>query len=238
MFLFLAFFLAMSPASTPPEFGHNEHSASKQWIAGEPISRATIEEYGYDNCFAEQKIDSTIYRRIEGLSYKKECTIPLDELRYVNVLHYDLNGRILTGELICHRSISRDLIEIMRTLFEARYPIERMVLIDRYQADDVRSMEENNSSAFNFRFIAGTKRLSKHSQGLAIDINPLYNPYVKQTGEKVFVSPASGAPYTDRAADFPYKIDTTDLCYKEFIRHGFVWGGSWTSSKDYQHFEK
>ncbi len=237
--LILAFLLTVAAncAMSRPA-GDDVPSALAQWTAGQVVSCAAVEAFGMEKCFTEQPIDAKLFRRIDGLSYKKGCTVPLTELRYLKVLHYDLEGQIRTGELICHRTISRDLIEILRTLFDAHYPIERMVLIDNYQADDLRSMEDNNSSAFNFRVIAGTKRLSKHSRGLAIDINPRYNPYVKQSGTKRIVSPKSAAAYADRTADFPYKIDTNDLCYKEFIRHGFIWGGSWINSKDYQHFEK
>ena len=113
-----------------------------------------------------------------------------------------------------------------------------MLLIDEYGAEDSLSMADNNTSAFNYREIAGSSRLSKHAKGLAIDINPLYNPYVKQTGEgEAVVSPLEGAAYADRAQEFPYKIEEGDLCCQLFGAHGFIWGGSWNSVKDYQHFE-
>ena len=145
----------------------------------------------------------------------------------------------MLGELVCNKAVAADFIDIFRTLYDARYPIERMVLIDNYNAQDDPSMEANNSSCFNFRFIAGTTTLSNHSMGMAIDINPLYNPYVKQrTNGTLYVSPESGRPYADRNRQFDYKIDHNDLCYKLFKQHGFTWGGDWTSLKDYQHFEK
>ncbi len=106
--------------------------------------------------------------------------------------------------MVCNRLIADDLLEIFRTLFDARYPIERMVLIDEYDADDERSMQNNNSSAFNFRFIAGTDKLSNHSRGLAVDINPLYNPCVRRrTDGSLFVSPEAARPYADRSREFP-----------------------------------
>lgn len=113
-----------------------------------------------------------------------------------------------------------------------------MVLIDEYDAQDGPSMRANNSSAFNFRFVAGTGVLSSHSRGMAVDINPLYNPYVKTNGGRTVVDPAEAAPYADRTRDFPYKIAEDDPCCREFLRHGFTWGGHWKSLKDYQHFEK
>ena len=114
-------------------------------------------------------------------------------------------------------------------------------MIDEYDGDDLASMEDNNTSCFNYRVVDGTDSLSKHSLGCAIDINPLYNPYVvydyKGTGE-TYISPSEGKTYADRSLDFPYKIDENDLCYKLFKQHGFTWGGDWNSCKDYQHFQK
>ena len=144
----------------------------------------------------------------------------------------------LLGELVCNEAICGDLLDIFRVLYDTSYPIERMVLIDEYDAQDGPSMRANNSSAFNFRFVAGTGVLSSHSRGMAVDINPLYNPYVKTNGGRTVVDPAEAAPYADRTRDFPYKIAEDDPCCREFLRHGFTWGGHWKSLKDYQHFEK
>ncbi|MFI3268174.1 MAG: M15 family metallopeptidase [Rikenellaceae bacterium] len=201
-------------------------------------SHKNITEIDIQNSFTSCEISDEIFARIKGLSYNDACTTPLSSLRYITVLHYNGNGEICTGEMICHHSISDDLLEIFRTLFDAHYPIEKMELIDNFNAQDDLSMLANNSSAFNFRYISGTKKLSSHSLGLAIDINPLYNPYVKQTSTKTIVSPSESINYVDRSRTFPYKIDHDDLCYKEFIKHGFIWGGDWSSVKDYQHFEK
>ena len=188
--------------------------------------------------FTQEEISDIVFARIDGKSFGKDCTMPRADLRYLRVLHYNKVGEVLEGELVCHKSIADDLLAIFRELYKAKYPIERMVLIDDYDADDEASMRANNSSAFNFRFISGTRRLSRHAQGMAIDINPLYNPYVRQRNGRMLVSPQGGEAYTDRTKDFPYKIVKGDLCYRLFKKHGFTWGGDWKSSKDYQHFEK
>lgn len=207
--------------------------------AGGIVSAEEVARIGAEPFFSAVPIGEDIKARMRGKSYKANCTVPFDELCYLSVLHYDLNGEIRRGEMVCNRLIADDLLEIFRVLFDARYPIERMVLIDDYDADDERSMLANNSSAFNFRFIAGTNKLSSHSRGLAVDINPLYNPYVKRRKDgTLFVSPEAARPYADRSREFPCKIDADDLCCREFLRHGFVWGGDWHSLKDYQHFEK
>jgi hypothetical protein len=161
-------------------------------------------------------------------------------LRYLTALHKDGQGRTFLGEMVVNASIAPDVLEILRSLYDASYPIEKMRLIDHYCADDQASMEDNNSSAFNFRPRAHQTAISKHALGLAIDINPLYNPYVLTTesGYRI-VEPASAGAYLDRSADFPYKIERDDLCCTLFREHGFYWGGGWASrTKDFQHFER
>ena len=113
-----------------------------------------------------------------------------------------------------------------------------MILIDEYNADDEASMQANNTSSFNYRQASGIRRLSRHAMVMAIDINPLYNPLVKHQGGHTRVYPSNATPYIDRMKEFPYKVEKGDLCYRLFKQHGFKWGGDWTSSKDYQHFEK
>ena len=188
--------------------------------------------------FCQEEISDAVFCRMMGKSYKEECTTPREELRYLRVLHYNKVGEELQGELVCHKDIAEDLLAIFRELYQAKYPIERMVLIDEYDADDEASMRANNTSAFNFRKASGMRTLSKHSTGMAIDINPLYNPLVKHREGRTRVYPSNATPYIDRSQDFPYKIVKGDLCYRLFKKYGFSWGGDWKSSKDYQHFEK
>ncbi len=208
--------------------------SAQEFRAGQRLSAQQVKSSSHEQLFYYQEIDSTIFERISGLSYSSKCTLPLAELRYLRVLHKDKDANIIVGELICNKKIADDLLEIFEVLYKHSYPIERMVLVDEYGANDMRSMMANNSSAFNFRYIAGTTRLSKHSLGMAIDINPLYNPYVKGTR----VLPSTSKEYTNRDANFDYKITRGDICHQEFIKRGFIWGGGWLNSKDYQHFEK
>lgn len=188
--------------------------------------------------FTQQEIPDTVFARMVGKSYAEGCTTPREELRYLRVLHYNKEGEELEGELVCHVSIADDLLDIFLELYKAKYPIERIALVDEYDADDEASMLANNTSAFNFRSASGMRRLSKHATGMAIDINPLYNPLVKHREGRTRVYPSNAAPYIDRSRDFPYKIVKGDLCYRLFKEHGFKWGGDWKNSKDYQHFEK
>lgn len=189
-------------------------------------------------CFTSQEITPTIFNRMENKSFSEGCTTELSSLRYIRVLHYGFDGEIHIGELIVNRMIETDILEIFKELFDAKYPIEQMVLIDEYDADDELSMEANNTSSFNFRMVAGTTKLSKHAYGLAIDINPLYNPYIRTINGEQLVSPDNATEYVDRTLDCKYYIQKDDVIYKIFSKHGFTWGGDWTSSLDYQHFQK
>ena len=185
------------------------------------------------------KIDDKIFSRINGKSYKKDCILPVESLCYLRVLHKNLDGKTLDGELVCNVEIAEDLLEIFRQLYTANYPIEKISLIDNYDADDELSMRDNNSSCFNFRFVSYTNRISLHGYGMAVDINPLYNPYIKMVNGVQSVEPANGTPYVDRTKNFPYKITENDICVKLFAEHNFYWGGNcWDDAKDYQHFFK
>lgn len=184
--------------------------------------------------FVVDTLTDAVFLRMQGSSFPVGCSIPRSDLRYLRVLHYDAGGQVQQGELVCNKAIAQDLIDIFRQLYHAHYPIERMRLIDDYDADDEQSMRANNTSCFCFRAISGSHKLSKHAQGLAIDINPLYNPYIKGTQ----ILPRNAAKYCNRKLSFPYKIVAGDLCHRLFLQHGFHWGGSWRSLKDYQHFEK
>ena len=183
------------------------------------------------------EIPDNLFRKMEGKSYKANPNIDRSDLRYVTVLHYDFEQKPCMGELIVHKAIASAIVTIFKELYAARYPIEKMNLVDTYDADDNRSMADNNSSAFNYRCIDGTNTLSNHSMGLAIDINPLYNPYIRTKDGVLQILPEEGTPYADRSINKPYIIRAGDICYQTFIKHGFTWGGEWTHCKDYQHFE-
>lgn len=208
-------------------------------VPGSIVTDSQLAYFGEDHFFTQQPIPDSIFTQMQGRSYRADCTIPRQDLRYLTCLHRDIQGRTLMGEMVVHVSIADDVIEILRALYQGAYPIERMLLIDRYDADDETSMRANNSSGFNFRYISHTHIISRHGRGMAIDINPLYNPYHKTLPDGTTVTePANATPYLDRQADFPYKIVRGDLCYRLFTSHGFKWGGNWRSRKDYQHFER
>ena len=214
-------------------------SALNEWQAGQTVSMKAVKAFGgVDKCFAAEPIPDGVWQRMQGKTYKDNPYIGRDDLRHIRALHWDYDGKIHVGEMICNKLIADRVARILRQLFDAKYPIQRMVLPDVYDADDEKQMRDNNSSSFCYRAIAGTKKLSKHARGLAIDINTLYNPYYKdRTDGTRYIQPATAAKYCDRTKEFPYKIDHNDLCFRLFTEAGFEWGGDWTSCKDFQHFE-
>ena len=229
-----------------------------------PLAEKVTDSIEYETGFFYQPLTYPVIHRITGISYPMSKTdaallsseappnilsdeemaslaVSYEDLRYMNILYYDFNGDVQTGELICNKAIADDLIEIFYELYKNEYQIESVRLIDDYNGDDTASMEANNTSCFNYRPVDGTSSLSKHALGCAIDINPFYNPYVvfnKGKAGETYISPAGSEIYADRSKVFAYKIDENDLCYKLFKEHGFTWGGNWNSCKDYQHFQK
>ncbi len=241
------------PSSTEPPREESSPSRENQ----ETVSRLTGASLNGDTFLEErvlleegfyyEPLSDNLRRYMTGISYPSDHSgeggfqpeITFQELRYVHILHYDFEGNPVEGELVCNELIAQDLVEIFYELYRNEYQLEKVLLIDEYDGDDNASMADNNTSCFNYRLVEGSSHLSKHALGLAVDVNPFYNPYItyeKDGPQKV--SPASAQAYADRSSSFPYKINEDDLCYKLFLQHGFTWGGNWNSVKDYQHFQK
>lgn len=172
--------------------------------------------------------------KVSGVSWKPEAPVKLENLRLLEITYWGFDGEEHVGELIVHKIIADEVVEIFKELYEAKFPIEKIRLIDEYNANDNLSMEDNNTSAMCFRVVEGTDKLSKHSYGIAIDINPVQNPYVR--GNKV--SPEKGKEYLNRENVRKGMIVKNDICYKAFKSRGWIWGGDWRTIKDYQHFQK
>lgn len=191
--------------------------------------------------FSCHKLDKELQRRISGKSYKPNEYVAFDDLRYLQIRYYGFDGKAKDGELIVNRAIADDVLEIFYELYCSRYPLQEVSLVDKYDADDERSMAANNTSCFNYRAIAGTNKLSNHAYGLAIDINPLINPCIRQESR---ADPEELSVYAQRDMEKcsgkykAYMIQKGDYIYRLFQKHGFSWGGDWSSVKDYQHFEK
>jgi hypothetical protein len=183
---------------------------------------------------SSEPIRGQIKGRIEGSSWRPGCPVGLGKLRLLEVTHWGFDGDPHRGRLVVHRREADGVLRAMKRLYAVRYPIRRMELIDRYGADDHRSMNADNTSAFNCRFVAGTSRWSMHAYGRAIDVNPIENPYVSGG----HVSPPAGAPYADRSRDAEGMIHAGDEVVEAFAnKAGWRWGGAWSGgARDYQHF--
>lgn len=238
-----------SPSPSAEADRREEAAAAASKLTGSLLNgdSASEDRFTYADGFYYEPISEALSRYMTGVTYPSKdsetaqngLAVTFDDLRYLHILHYDFDGNPAEGELVCNQYIAQDLIEIFYQLYLNEYQLESVLLIDEFDGDDTASMEANNTSCFNYRVVEGSTSLSKHAYGLAIDINPLYNPYVtyeKDGAENI--SPAAAYSYADRSANFPYKIDENDLCYKLFTQYGFIWGGNWNNVKDYQHFQK
>ncbi len=160
-------------------------------------------------------------------------TIPqgvLDNLSLVDVYYYGFDDKIHKGQLIVHKDVVLDVIEIFEFIRESHFPIEKVIPISKYDWSDERSMQDNNTSCFNYRFISGSRVISNHAAGLAVDINPRLNPYIKNG-----ISLPKDCSYDTTKSGTIY---ASSELVKEFKQRGWQWGGDWKSLKDYQHFEK
>ena len=170
-------------------------------------------------------ITTAIRRRIAS-SYREGCPVPLGDLRYLRLSHWDFAGRVRQGELVVHAKHAEALVRVFRKLYAEKFPIQRMRLVSDYDGDDERSMAANNTSAFNCRTVAGTDRWSQHSFGAAIDLNPVQNPYVTEAG----ISPAAGKAYARSGDRRPRSRASSPLTRSScgLPDAGWEWGGDWS----------
>jgi len=179
-------------------------------------------------------------RMIKGNSWRKGCPVPLKNLRYLRLKHLNFRGETVTGEMIIHKDVAKQVIAIFDELYEIGYPVHKMKLVSDYKGSDWQSIEADNTSAFNCRNATGSKKWSKHSYGKAIDLNSIENPYISRNGH---ISHKESQQYRKRI----HKKDTSadkavllknDKATKIFKKYGWKWGGDWSGVKDYQHFSK
>lgn len=167
-----------------------------------------------------------------GTSWHAGCPVGLDELRLITLSYWGFDGSAHTGQLVVNVDSVRAVVTAMRALFDARFPIDRMRLVDAYGGDDEASMAADNTSAFNCRLVPGTTTWSQHAYGRAIDIDPLENPEISD-GQ---VDPPSASPWSNRSLEAPGMIHHGDPAWQAFHAVGWIWGGDWSSPKDYMHF--
>ena len=190
-----------------------------------------------DKCeevFTCSNIPENILNKMIGNSIPNNSKVNIETLSYLKITYWGFDEKSHIGEMIVNKDLAYEVLDIFKEVYDKRYPIEKMKLIDEYGANDEKSMSDNNTSCFCYRVVANTNTLSKHSLGRSIDINPLYNPYIVKNN----ISPENGSKYANRNMNEKGMIKKGDNLYNAFIKRGWSWGGNWKGKKDYQHFEK
>lgn len=189
---------------------------------GEPEFRGTISVIG-----------AKLRDRMTPTSWRPGCPLRLRDLRLLTLTHWGFDGQLRTGRLVVHEDVASDVVAVFRELYDIGYPIRRMWLIDAYGGSDFDSIEADNTSAFNCRTATGSSNWSQHAYGLAIDLNPIENPYV-ESGRAYH---DASRRYVDRSKRLRGMIHAGDAVVRAFASIGWGWGGSWSGSvRDYQHF--
>jgi D-alanyl-D-alanine carboxypeptidase-like protein len=185
--------------------------------------------------FTAARLGPTTRRRVTGSSWRPGCPVGLDDLRLLRIGYRGFDGRDHVGRMIVAASSVPAMRRAFGTLFRARFPIRRMRLVDDYGASDFRSIEADNTSAFNCRPATGSTRFSEHAFGRAVDVNPIENPYVYTSGTTTH---AASRPFLDRSNHRRGMAFPGGVLVRAFARAGWQWGGDWRppSATDYQHF--
>lgn len=174
---------------------------------------------------------------VEVSTWEEGCPTTLDELRYLTVSYWGFDELHHTGELIVHRDVADDMVWLFEQLHANRFPMEEVALLDDEDVQQFhRHGDDNITAAYQCRATTGSSKWSQHAFGLAIDINPFHNPYLKDTAEGRIVLPAYATAYLDRGRDVPGVINEGGLVVDLFDQIGWEWGGRWNSLKDWQHF--
>jgi peptidoglycan L-alanyl-D-glutamate endopeptidase CwlK len=155
----------------------------------------------------------------------------IGRLCLIDVRYMGFDDRLHLGQILAHRNLEMELREIFSLMEKIKFPVASAVPIVRYEWSDEASMAADNTSAFNYRHIAGTDRFSCHATGRAVDINPLRNPVIYQDGRVV----PAGALYRP---DVRGTLVDGDFVVRAFTERGWRWGGHFGHMRDYHHFEK
>jgi hypothetical protein len=180
-----------------------------------------------------QEIGPDLAGRMAGVSWHEGCPVAIADLRHLRLDHVGFDGHRHQGELVVHVDVADAVLEAFRRMYEARFPIQRVALVDEAGGSDAAAMAANLTTAFNCRRVTGGTGWSEHSYGRAIDINPVENPYISSRGT---VLPPAGAAYLDRTTPVIGLIVEGGPAVAAFDAVGWHWGGRWRTIKDYQHF--
>jgi len=186
-----------------------------------------------------QPLPAPLEADLTGTYWRAGCPVPLTQLRLLTVTHWGFDGKQRTGQLVVDKTAAAPLSSVFKQLYTLRVPIRHMLLSDSYGPKSAQPADGDVSGSFECRQAAAspcskkttTTHWSNHAYGLAIDLNPVENPYVgcSRTRQR------SSLPYLDRSRLRPGMV--TPAVVKAFRSIGWGWGGAWTgSTKDYMHF--
>ena len=181
-----------------------------------------------------QRLSAERRDKMRGVSWHRGCPVALRDLRLLRMPYWGFDGEVHRGRLVVRDRQADRVLKAFARMYDARFPIRRMKLIEAYDGSDSASMRANNTSAFNCRTVPGTSNWSEHAYGRAIDLNPVQNPYVR--GDTV--QPRAGEAYVDRSDVRKGMIVRAGPVVRAFAAVGWEWGGDWQSAKDYQHFSR
>ena len=204
-------------------------TAIKEVIPGQPIKPFEVCSLTEDHMARMRKMNI----------WNRACPVPIERLKCVKFAHYDFSGSLQSnGAVVVMDVLAPHLLNIFKSLYDLKFPIAKARPIDDYDGDDRRSMEDNNTSAFNQREIDGQSGVvSMHSYGLAVDINPIQNPFVvvDEDSATATIYPTAGKSYLNRTHARVGMVEPiVDLCAKHGLKE---WGGHWDSPLDWHHFQ-
>jgi hypothetical protein len=168
-----------------------------------------------------------------GRSWHPGCPVSPTQLRLVRIRYRGFDGAAHLGGVVVNVRVVGDVRRVFARLYAQRFPIRRIRPISEYGGSDEASMAADNTSGFNCRYAVapGPRRWSSHAYGLAIDVNPVENPYL----DRGVVRPRAGRRYLDRGSVRPGMAVAAGPVVRAFAAVGWSWGGRW-SAPDYQHF--
>jgi hypothetical protein len=186
-------------------------------------------------------LPASLRGRLRGTTWKLGCPVPLGDLRLLRFSYWNFDGEVDRGPMMVHADVARDVLWVFRRLFRARFPIKRVALAREFVPEEfepVTYTRRSVTAAFNCRPVilpsGPTREFSNHSYGMAVDINPIQNPYVRADG---FYRTRASRPYINRNRRLEGMIHDGDVVVRSFAAIGWTWGGHWSGDKDYMHFD-
>ncbi|MGH8929195.1 MAG: M15 family metallopeptidase [Egibacteraceae bacterium] len=179
-------------------------------------------------------IDPVPRRVVERSTWSPRCPVAVEDLRYLTLSFWGFDQHPHRGEMLVHASVAKDVAAVFRRLYDARFPIEEMRVVTLAELDAPPTGDGNNTTAFVCRATTGGTSWSQHAYGLAVDVNPFHNPYVKGG----LVLPELASSYADRGWRRPGMIFADDEVTGAFASIGWGWGGGWSNTKDWMHFSR